>query len=350
MKSYPKISVVIVTYNAANYIIPAIRSILKSRDIVIEEVIIVDNASSDSTIDYIKSHYGSDPRIKIIQLGKNVGFPLASNIGVAEANSDLVVIMNPDVIVSPSCLSNLAKIFYNERGVAIVQPKILHPGNYIDSAGGLMDILGHGFHIGKFEHDKNQYNELKEILYATFACVMVRRDIYLSLGGMDPRYFLYNEDLDISWRSWLLGFKVLYQPQAIAYHVGQHATKKIPYPALYFGRRNRLYTIFANHPLWLALPVTAILLFLYVGLAIKSMLIDRYESRITLEIIKNFMKNIRYLAIKRSYVIRKRSNIELVRKGLITLKLVGLKLHFRDLYRKQLKLYNQINSSVNRRW
>lgn len=334
-----KISVVIVTYNASRYIVPAIRSILRSRDVLIEEVIVVDNASSDLTINYLRSYYDSDPRIKIIKLKKNVGFPLASNIGVAKATSDLVVIMNPDVIISSDCLYNLAKIFYSEKRVAIVQPKILHPGNYIDSAGGLMDILGHGFHIGKFERDNGQYDKLREILYATFACVMVRRDIYLNLGGLDSRYFLYNEDLDISLRSWLSGFRILYQPEAIAYHIGHHSTRKMPYQALYFGRRNRLYTVFANYSLWLALPISAILLLLYVGLAIKLTIIDKYESRITLHVIKKFFKDLKYLSIKRSYILRKRSNIELLRKKLIRPELIGLKLHFRNLYRRQLKLY-----------
>jgi len=334
----PRVSIVIVTYNAEKYITKCLESILASRGVEIDKIIVVDNASNDNTTKLLKERFGNDSKIKVIELCKNIGFPLACNIGVAHANTDLVVLMNPDVIVDPYCFANLASFMYRDSEVAVAQPKILHPGGYIDSAGNYMDLLGHGFHLGKLEKDYGRYDSPREILYACFACAMVRRSIYFMLRGMDPRYFLYNEDLDFCWRCWLAGYRVLYVPKAVAYHIGHHASRKVPYHAIYFGRRNRLYTIFANYPLTLAVATTALLLALYIGLCIASSISDKYESRLMLKIIARFAKDLKYLARKRLEIPRRRSFSEFIERGLIVPRLVGLRLFLARFYRWQLGL------------
>jgi len=333
-----KVSIVIITHNAERYIVPCLRSVLGSRGVVIDKIVIVDNASNDTTLNLINRYFSFDSRIEVLKLHRNVGYPLACNIGVAHVNTEFVVFMNPDVIVEPYCFANLSSYMSRNEEVVVTQPKILHPGNYIDSVGGLMDILGHGFHVGKYERDRGQYDEPRDILYACFACVMVRRDVYLRLGGMDPRYFLYNEDLDFCLRCWLAGYRVVYVPEAVAYHVGQHATKRIPYHAIYFGRRNRLYTVFADYPMIYALTATALLLALYMGLCIASGVSDRYESRLMLRIVSRFFKDLRYLVRKRLSIPRRRSFSELLERKLIAPSLVGLRLYLARLYRKQLDL------------
>lgn len=333
-----EISIVVVTYNAGKYIIPCLQSIFNSRNVTIDKVIVVDNSSQDDTIEIIKQYYRNEPRINIVRLKRNYGFPLACNIGVFHANTEFVAIMNPDVILEPYCLSHLLSYIRSNSDIAAVQPKILHLGGYIDSAGCLIDILGHGFHIGKYEKDQGQYDVVKEIAYPTFACVIVRRNIYLNLGGMDPIYFLYNEDLDFGLRCWLSGYRVIYVPYAIAYHVGQYATRRMPYISLYFGRRNRLFTVFTCYPLPLAIILSFILIMSYLSIAIT--LRDKNEYRITLRAIISFFKNIRYLARKRMVVnrVRKQSIYKLIKQGLLILKFMGLILHVNKLYRRILRI------------
>lgn len=333
-----KVSIVIVTYNASKYVVPCIRSVLTPHGVTVDEVIVVDNASSDGTVHLVEKCFGTDPRIKMIELRKNVGFPLACNIGVVNAGNEFVVLMNPDVIVEPDCFAKLVEAMLSDERIAVAQPKILHPGGFIDSVGGLMDLLGHGFHVGKFEKDHRQYDEPRDMLYACFACAMVRRDIYLELGGMDSRYFLYNEDLDFCWRCWLAGYRVVYVPTAIAYHVGQHATRKLPYHAIYFGRRNRLYTVFKNYPLLLAVATTLLLLASYSLVGFKAIFSDRIESRLMLKIVSKFFSNAKYLARERMRIVRKRGVRWFLKHGLIVPKLVGLRLYLENLYRRQLGL------------
>ncbi|ADI32007.1 glycosyltransferase family 2 protein [Staphylothermus hellenicus] len=335
-----EISVVVVTYNSSSYIIPCLKSILNSRNTALKEVIIIDNNSADNTLGLVKKHFGNDPRVKVVSLHRNMGFPYACNVGVRLARSRYVVLMNPDVVVDPYCFARLAEFLSRNSDVVAVQPKLLHPAGYIDGVGGVMDVLGHGFHLGMYEKDTGQYERPREILYACFACAMVKRDVYLRLGGMDPRFFLYSEDLDFGWRCWLAGYRVMYVPGAIAYHVGQHATKKLPYHAIYFGRRNRLYTVFTNYPLFLGIIASIILLALYIGLGFYSMIIvrDKVEARLVLRIIVKFLKDLKYLVMKRKRIIRRRSFLEFIRKSLISTQLVGLKLYLAKLYRKQLAM------------
>ncbi|PLJ78184.1 glycosyltransferase family 2 protein [Infirmifilum sp. SLHALR2] len=330
------VSVVIVTHNAGKYILPCLVSVLSSRNIHLEDVIVVDNASQDSTVDTIQRVFGKDSRVKIIRLHKNMGFPYACNLGIAHAHSKYVVLMNPDAIADPYCFANLLAIISSDGQVAVAQPKIVHPGGYIDSAGGLMDLLGHGFHIGKLQRDQGQYDRSRDIFYATFACAMLRRDIYLRLGGMDPRFFLYNEDLDFCWRCWLAGYRIIYAPNAIAYHVGQHITKKLPYQAIYFGRRNRLYTVFTNYPLLVGIVASLLLLAFYIDLSFLSVIRgDKIEARLTLRIVYKFFRDLKYLTRKKLSLVRRRHLSEILARRLITFKLVGLKLYLTGLYRRQ---------------
>ncbi len=338
------ISVVIVTYNAERYIISCLRSILGSRNVVIVRVVVVDNASSDDTLDIVERHFGSDPRVQVVRLRRNVGFPLACNIGAAHVDTEFVVFMNPDVMVSPYCFANLASYMSCDETIAVAQPKILHPGGYIDSAGGLVDLLGHGFHMGKFEKDHGQYNEPRDVLYACFACTMVRRDVYLRLGGMDSYFFLYNEDLDYCWRCWLAGYRVVYVPNAVAYHVGGHSVRKVPYHALYFSRRNRLITVLSNYALPLALLSFAILLLMYM-LAIPYHILKgrKLEARIFIKILANVVKYVNVAMRKRKIVhkIRKIGDLVLIRKKFIKLKPIGVILHLLKHYEVQLGLKGQ---------
>lgn len=332
------VSVVVVTYNASSYIIPCLKSVLGSRGVAIEEVLVVDNNSSDNTLELVKKYFGSDPRVKIVRLRRNMGFPYACNVGVRLARGRYVVLMNPDVVVDPYCFARLAEFLSQNSDVAVVQPKLLKPGGYIDGVGGVMDFLGHGFHLGMYERDSGQYGEPRDILYASFACAMVRRDVYLRLGGMDPRFFLYNEDLDFCWRAWLAGYRVVYVPGAVAYHVGQHSTRRIPYRALYFGRRNRLYTIFTNYPLPAAVVASLMLMALYLVLGVKAALSDPYEARLTFRILARFFRDLKYLAGRRAATPRRASLTGMLRRGLVTFRLVGLRLHLAGLYRAQLRI------------
>ena len=212
------VAAVVVTYNSADCVGACLSSILASEGVNLRKVVVVDNASRDGTCSIVERIAGRDPRVKLLSMPRNTGFPYACNLGVAAARSRYVALVNPDAVLEPSCLARLVDVAERDDSVAVCQPKILH-GSLIDSAGGLMDALGGGIHIGKYERDFGQYDAERDVLYACFACALVRRDVYLRLGGLDPRYFLYNEDLDFRLRCWLAGY------------VGKHSVRRVPYHA-----------------------------------------------------------------------------------------------------------------------
>ena len=336
----PPVSVIIVTYNSAKYIGKCLESLkhgLQSND----EVIIVDNNSSDNTLEIISRL--NIENLRVLKLRKNIGFPLACNIGAIEAKNNLLLFMNPDVIVpSGECIDKLVENFMKYKDVGGVQPKIYNAyTKLIDGVGGFMDILGHGFHLGEGEVDRGQYDEKMNILYATFACAMVEKRVYFKAGGMDNYFFLYNEDLDLALRIWLLGYRIVYEPRASAYHIGQHSTKRKPYISLYFGRRNRLLTVASTYPILIALIAISLLIATYVIGSFISWAVsrDKKDSFTFIKSVLGLWRNRDYIRLKRTFIAslpKKNTFYDLLRMGLIKTKLIGLTLYIRGVYRSKL--------------
>jgi GT2 family glycosyltransferase len=323
------VSAIIVSYNSSKFLPSCLDSVLSS--ISTGEIIVIDNASTDSSPNIVLDYAIREPRVRLIKLRRNVGFPKACNIATHAAKGDVVVLMNPDVIVEQNCFSTLLDYLKTHTDVAVVQPTILRADSKrIESAGGVMDLLGHGFHLAEGETNVKQCMEPREILYACFACAMIRRDVFLKLGGLDPVFFLYNEDLDFCLRAWLAGYRVVHVPQASVRHIGQHAVKQIPYTALFHGRKNRLITIFANYPILLMLFALGTLMLFYMGGAFLALILgNKIDFFAFVNSLMWFLKHMKYGAIKRSKVskIKMRSIIELYRRNFIRLSLIGVKLH-----------------------
>ena len=335
----PGVSVIIVTYNSAKYIEKCLNSLrinLGPRD----EIIIVDNNSSDNTIETILRM--KLPRLRVLKLRKNVGFPLACNIGALEARNNILLFINPDIVLGEDCINKLVDALIEYSDIGEVQPKIYNAyTGLLDGVGGFMDILGHGFHLGEGEPDLGQYNERMNILYATFACAMIYRKLFFRIGGMDSLYFLYNEDLDLALRIWLHGYRAIYVPEAIAYHIGQHSTRRRPYVSLYFGRRNRLLTIAATYPWPLVLVTIPVLGAVYIAGSIFSRIRgkDKVDSFTFIKALISLWKKRSHILNKRLLVksiARKNSLYDLLKMKLITTKLVGLILYIRGVYRMKL--------------
>ncbi len=322
-----KVSIVIVTYNSSKYIDNLLKSILSS-DYEDYEVIVVDNNSSDRTLEVLENYRKHMRRLRIIRLRKNVGFPKACNIGATASKGEYLFFLNPDTIVSNNTISELAGILDNNPMVGVVQPKILLGDRlHIDSLGGYMDVLGHGYHKGRGLHVYvDMSNELIEIFYATFAAAMVRRKLYYQLGGLRNEYFLYNEDLDFCWRVWLRGYRVVYDPNTYVIHFGMHSTRRVNQVVLFNSRKNRLVNVFTNYsnPL-LAITSTITLMLLYFLAIVLSAAAD---GKVDLTFIKSltwFISKLRLIAYRRSRIVRVISDKELFQRKLIDLKLIGVR-------------------------
>lgn len=243
------ISICIVNYNGLKYLKDCFNSIAKTNYPFEKiETIMVDNKSSDESVDYVKSHY---PWVKVLELDKNYGFAKANNIGARSARGKYIVFLNNDTVVAPDWLHKLVDVMEKDREIGIVGSKLLflNEPQKINSAGGNITFYGGGYDIGFLDDDSEKYNIAGNRGCVCAASMMVRREEFLSFGGFDEDYFMYSEDTDLCWRYWLYGKRVRYIPDSVIYHkfsgttgVYRHAPLKV-----FYGTRNSLFNIIKNY-------------------------------------------------------------------------------------------------------
>lgn len=321
------VSAIIVTYNSAGYVQGVIESLAGSRGAEVGEIIVVDNASRDGSVSEAVEaarRSGVRDRLRVVRLGANMGFPYACNIGAAASRSRNILFLNPDIVLTRSCVARLEAVLEEERDVAAVQPLLLSPGGGVDTAGTVMDLLGHGYPSPGLGLGGGG---ARPTLYPCFACTMAPREVYMGLGGLDPSYFLYNEDLDYGLRAWGMGYRVVYNPSAVAIHVGGHSASRLPMHAAYFGRRNRLLTLIKDtHPLYSALAGMVLSALYILDAAARR---DRRDTRIALRAITSAAR-----LAKRMYSLGSRGRApvgRLASMGLVSRRLGGVALRLRRL-------------------
>jgi len=248
----PTISIIIVTHNGKLFLDECLES-LKNLEYPKEklEIIIVDNASTDGTIEYLSSNF---PDILLIKFDKNYGFCKPNNEGAKKAKGEYLVFLNNDTVVTPKWLSELIKgVLDNDRVISCASKMLYYDQkDTINTAGGKITIIGGGFYNGYGDKDSPKYNAE---YYTGFGCgagVLVKRDFFLDIGGFDEDYFASCEEHDLGWKCWLYGYKVLFMPEAVMYHKesGTYGTKSSFQPIkVYLITRNRLYNLIKNFEL-----------------------------------------------------------------------------------------------------
>ncbi len=215
-KDSPEVTLLILNYNGAKYIKNCLDSVLKT-DYPKLKVVMIDNASTDGSLEYVEKHY---PQVKFLKNHKNHGFAKAYNKALQDVKSDLVLLLNNDTIVEPDWLRQLMPYIANDKQVSALNPKILltQNKNVINAAGGNCDLFGIGWNRGNGEVDGGQYESVEEVFYANGAAMLIRRDAWKNVGSFDDQYFMYGEDLDWCWRARLKGYKILYIPKSRIRH------------------------------------------------------------------------------------------------------------------------------------
>ncbi|MGQ9544432.1 MAG: glycosyltransferase family 2 protein [Candidatus Bathycorpusculaceae bacterium] len=214
-KDLPFVTLLVLNYNGRKYLPSCLDSLLKT-DYPKFEVVVIDNCSSDNSVEFVKKNY---PNVRIIENGENIGYACAINSAMEIVEGECVVFLNNDIVVEPSWLKQLIP-YISVKDVAAVNPKILFLDykKVINAAGGSCDVYGVGWNRGNGEFDKGQYGAVEEVFYVNGTAMLTRKDIWKDVGPFDERYFLYGEDLDWCWRARLKGYKLLYVPSARIYH------------------------------------------------------------------------------------------------------------------------------------
>jgi len=218
------------------------------------DIYVADNASTDRSVSYVKSNF---PSVKIIQNDSNGGFAKGYNDALQYVDADIYCLLNSDVEVTEHWLDPIKEAFLNIPEAAIIQPKILDLMRrdyfeYAGAAGGFIDQLGYPFCRGRIfqelEQDKGQYNDIKEIFWATGACMFIKSEVFKSLGGFDEDYFAHQEEVDLCWRAKNEGFRVFYVGASKVYHLGGSTLSNMNPKKTYLNFRNSLFSITKNLP------------------------------------------------------------------------------------------------------
>jgi GT2 family glycosyltransferase len=188
-------------------------------------ITVVDNASSDDSIDFIRERF---PQIEIICSHKNLGFAAGNNIALRRAEDDLIALVNPDVILPADWLQIMVNQMALNEQIGIAGCKLLYPeSNLIQHAGGFVTHpLGLPGHHGFSEKDQGQYNTERDVEYVIGAGMCIRRRMLDEIGLFDEGFFLFFEDADLCFRARNAGYRIAYIPEAVAYHSESVTTKK----------------------------------------------------------------------------------------------------------------------------
>ncbi len=253
-KTHKHVGAVLLNWNGADLTIACIESLL-SGSLIPDHIIVVDNASTDGSIDIIETKF---QQVQIIRNTENLGFSGGNNIGIQQLikmNVDYIWVLNNDTEVDGKCLDELVRVMDNEPNVSGCCGKILYdnPRDKIWYAGStLNNYTLKAKHRGELEIDKGQYNDQDTTPFITGCCMFVRKLAWEYTGGFDEQFFAYCEDVDWCLRARKLGLKLRYVPQAIIYHKVSATFKKTttqknggtssPF-AIYLGTRNRMFLI-----------------------------------------------------------------------------------------------------------
>jgi len=248
-----KTAVVILNWNGRKFLEQFLPSVVShSRDST--EIIVADNASSDDSVSFLREKY---PEIRIIQNVANGGFARGYNEALAQVDADYYILLNSDIEVTSNWIAPIIDLMEKDSAIAACQPKLISyyersMFEYAGAAGGFIDKLGYPFCRGRLfqsiENDIGQYDEIKEIFWATGACMFVRADVFRKLGGLDERFFAHMEEIDFCWRAKNEGFKIMYCPQSKVYHVGGGTLPKKSWRKTYLNMRNNNIMLFKNLP------------------------------------------------------------------------------------------------------
>jgi hypothetical protein len=218
------------------------------------DLIVADNGSTDGSLDYLRDNH---PEVKVIPFDANHGFSKGYNMALRQTQYKYTILLNSDVEVTPGWTRPLLQFMETHPQAGACQPKILSYNDktrfeYAGAAGGYLDKYGYpycrGRLFGDLEKDHGQYDDIAEVAWASGAALMVRTELYLSLGGLDESFFAHMEEIDLCCRMYAAGYKVFAIGDSAVYHVGGASLNQGNPRKTYLNFRNNLLLMRKNLP------------------------------------------------------------------------------------------------------
>lgn len=247
---FPKVSIIILNWNGKKDTIECLES-LKNITYPNYEILLVDNGSTDGSVEYFKETY---PKIKLIENEENLGFAEGNNIAIQyilnSIDSEYILLLNNDTTVRQNFLEELVNTVEKDKNIGICGPKMLFwdfkgRKDVIWYAGGKADLSrGKFYHHNIGEVDSFNEKEPKEVDFISGCCMLIKRDVFEKIGLLDPIYFAYCEDIDFCLRAKKSNFKIIYVPTSIIWHKVSASTKgQFNSKKAYLKYRNTLFLI-----------------------------------------------------------------------------------------------------------
>ena len=258
-----KTTVVIPNYNGRNYLQDCLTSLLEGSEV--PAIIVVDNGSVDESAAMVKEKF---PMVKLIALPENRGFSAAVNIGIREAGTEYVFLLNNDTVVLKDTIEELEAAMERHPKAFSVAAKMLQMKNpeLIDSAGDFYCASGWAFARGK-DRKNEAFSKETSVFSACAGAALYRKAVFEKIGDFDENHFAYLEDIDVGYRAKIYGYRNYYSPDSVVLHAGsgssgsRHNKFKVD-----LSSRNSIYLIYKNMPV---LQVLLNLPFLLLGYLVK---------------------------------------------------------------------------------
>ena len=253
----PLVSVVIPHWNGVEVLSECLESLSETKYPNME-IIVVDNASTDGSPDWVSLNF---PQVKLIENDQNYGYAGGCNRGAKTAEGEYLVFLNNDTIQDHHWLDGLVDFMNLNSNVAAVQPKILNffertKFDYAGGAGGWLDILGFPFARGRVfleqERDNGQYDKMRPIFWASGTAIMVRKSDFETAGGFDEIFFAHQEEIDLCWKFHLMGKEIWAIPNSTIYHKNAVTLPMFTRMKQYLNHRNSYLMVLSNY----SLPIT----------------------------------------------------------------------------------------------
>lgn len=254
MSEVKKVAVVILGWNGKKFLEQFLPSVVQHSSAALCEIIVADNCSTDDSVAFVKANF---PTVRIIQNTRNGGFAGGYNDALKQVKSEYYVLLNQDIEVTENWVERVIEEMERDKNIAAAQPKLraYHQRDHFEYAGGsggYLDRNSYAFCRGRIfnsiEKDKGQYDDVKDIFWATGACLFIRSEIYWQAGALDEDFFAHQEEIDLCWRIKNSGQRVIAVPSSVVYHVGGGSLPQGNPRKTYLNFRNNLMMMFKNLP------------------------------------------------------------------------------------------------------
>ncbi len=248
----PSVAIVILNYNGQHYLEKFLPKVIEhSRN---HAIWIADNASTDQSLDWLKTHY---PDLNTLVISENKGYAGGYNDALRRIQADYYILLNSDIEVTENWIAPVIAFMESDPLIAACQPKIRAYDlpthfEYAGAAGGYMDYLGYPFCRGRIfdtrEEDLGQYDDEKDVFWATGACLFVRSSAFHAASGFDESFFAHMEEIDLCWRLLNMRYRITYCGKSTVYHVGGGTLHKSNPKKTFLNYRNNLIMLYKNLP------------------------------------------------------------------------------------------------------